>query len=157
DLASARRWLDWAVEGAWLGTVDDPLNGAVVTRLWSKGGATVDRARAERASWALVGTGLAPAPALTALERCRREAPAEGERLACPQVLAIAASTLHRKEDELAATAALYEQVPGSFTALALRAKALFQAGRFAEVRTLAEAAVTAFPDSPKARTLLES
>lgn len=37
DLAGARIWLDWAREQAWAGAGDDPLSGAPICRLWTKG------------------------------------------------------------------------------------------------------------------------
>jgi len=155
DAASARRWLDWAIDSMSPGQPGDPLSGAPVARLWSPGGVTVDRARAERAAWALVASGPSPEPALAPLERCRREAPTEGERLACLHALAIAARTLHRPDDEVAATAALPEAAPGSFAGFHLRAWALKRAGHFVEMRKVAEAAVAGWPDLEPARLML--
>jgi tetratricopeptide (TPR) repeat protein len=145
QLAAARRWLDWAVQGEHLGTADDPLSGSILARLWSRGVAG-DRARIERAAWVLTALGPSPKAALPALERCRKEG-GDGERLACLEASIAAAVTLKKQVDELALTQALVEQVPGSFMAQIDRIFALRRAERWPEVRALAQKTIERFPE----------
>lgn len=149
QLAAARRWLDWAVQGEHLGTADDPLSGSILARLWSRGVAG-DRARIERAAWVLTAMGPAPKPALPAVERCRKEG-GDSEKLACLQASIGAAITLKDQAEELALTKTLLEQVPGSFYAHIDRIFAFRRAQRWADARGLAQKAMERFPEQGEA------
>jgi tetratricopeptide (TPR) repeat protein len=147
DLASARRWLDWAVEGDRLGVADDPLSGSVTARLWTRGNVTADRARIERASYSLVASGGAPTAAIAPLRRCLEEQTGDTEHIGCALALVQAYRTLGRWEDVLALTSSLLAQYPTSLVATSERLWAFSKLGRWAEVKKLAEASLARNPE----------
>jgi tetratricopeptide (TPR) repeat protein len=162
DLASARRWLDWSVEGQALGTADDPLGGSTLARLWTRGSATTDRARIARAAAALLANDptLAASSALPALEPCRASAAAglgETERSACLVALADAYHTLKRWNDLLAVGTILLELYPTSPRAVISRSIALSELGRFKEQQAMLQEALRRRPDLQVAEWSLES
>jgi tetratricopeptide (TPR) repeat protein len=162
DLTSARRWLDWSVEGQALGTADDPLGGSTLARLWTRGSATTDRARIARAAAALLATDpvLAASSALPALEPCRASTTAglgETERSACLVALVDAYHTLKRWNDLLAVGTILLELYPTSPRAVISRSIALSELGRFKEQQAMLQEALRRRPDLQVAEWSLEA
>ena len=156
DLAGARRWLDWALDGAWNpGQVSDPFSAAAFPHFWSRSGEERDEPGAVRLAAAVLAAPQGRARTIEVLAAARAaETGLRQARIDAAMLRAYAAA-----EDADGVTTAigrLRERIVSESERLfQLAGGALLTLGRYDETAPLAHDRLAANPDDPSSLRLL--
>jgi tetratricopeptide (TPR) repeat protein len=148
DLASARRWLDWAREEQSLPGGDAPFLGPAFPRFWTKGSdAGLDEIRHAAAS--LMATTSDAESAIPILQEGRKRAASEDARTKFDLALAQAFMRLDRPADVLPIAQHLLQVKADSFTAFMYLVGALGKLRKRDELKKAARERLELLPDDP--------
>ncbi len=158
DYERAGRWLDWAKEVVGYQSDVDPLTTHPFSALWrglipEPKDPDERRALTRIAAASLVADGPNRDHAVEVLETARKRSHTPGIELRIDQALARAYGDLGDWERALAAARRLRKRSKDSEGAYELEFRALYQLGRYAEAKALAEQRLASLPNDPTAIT----
>ena len=149
DLPGARKWLDWARENVRMGGGDDPLEGAIFPRFWTKG-QEADAATIRLAALSALSFTKYIGPKIPELVQARDNAKDPAVRNNLNLALAAAYQSQKRWPELLAVAQELMKAYPDSYRAYQLAAAAYAGAKDFEQWEKLLQARLQKHPDEPE-------